>query len=107
MLIAAQSSVDWQERGVVTASNMFFRSLGSAVGVAVFGAVVNGTLGTAALDSGHVQAGPLTTAVHQVFLGTVGVAVLMLVAVALMPRDRRTAPAPVVPDGAAPVPAAD
>lgn len=38
-LIAAQSSVEWHERGVVTGNNMFARSLGSAVGVAVFGAV--------------------------------------------------------------------
>lgn len=31
-LIAAQSSVDWSERGVVTSTNMFARSIGSAVG---------------------------------------------------------------------------
>ena len=31
-VVAAQSSVDWTERGVVTASNIFARSLGSAVG---------------------------------------------------------------------------
>src|SRR4051812_759034 len=43
-LIAAQSAVQWQERGVVTGSNMFFRSAGSAIGVAVFGALVNATL---------------------------------------------------------------
>jgi EmrB/QacA subfamily drug resistance transporter len=105
-LIAAQAAVDWQQRGVVTAANMFFRSLGSAVGVAVFGAVVNGTLGTATVD-GHVPPGPLTHAVHQVFLGTVAVALLMLVAVAFMPRDRRTpTPAPVPPE-AEPVVTAD
>ena len=47
-LIAAQSSVGWTERGVVTANNLFFRSIGSAVGVAVFGAIANATLGTSA-----------------------------------------------------------
>ena len=46
-LIAAQSSVGWAERGVVTANNLFFRSIGSAVGVAVFGAIANATLGGA------------------------------------------------------------
>src|SRR6478609_2861928 len=46
-LIAAQSSVGWDERGVVTANNLFFRSIGSAVGVAVFGAIANATLGGA------------------------------------------------------------
>jgi len=40
-LIAAQASVAWVERGVVTGASMFARSLGSAVGVAVFGAVAN------------------------------------------------------------------
>ena len=47
-LIAAQSSVGWTERGVVTANNLFSRSIGSAVGVAVFGAIANATLGGSA-----------------------------------------------------------
>jgi EmrB/QacA subfamily drug resistance transporter len=41
-LIAAQSSVDWNERGVVTGTNLFARSIGSALGVALFGALANG-----------------------------------------------------------------
>ncbi len=45
-LIAAQASVGWAERGVVTGANMFARSIGSAVGVAVFGAVANAVFGT-------------------------------------------------------------
>src|SRR5690606_13576889 len=44
-LIAAQTSAEWSERGVVTSANMFARSLGSAVGVAVFGAIVNARIG--------------------------------------------------------------
>jgi len=43
-LVAAQSSVGWEQRGVVTATNLFCRNLGSAVGVAVFGAIANATL---------------------------------------------------------------
>jgi hypothetical protein len=43
-LVAAQSVVGWERRGVVTATNMFGRSMGSALGVAVFGAVANTTL---------------------------------------------------------------
>src|SRR5699024_12062086 len=46
-VIAAQASVGWSKRGVVTGNNMFSRSIGSALGVAVFGAVVNGILGSA------------------------------------------------------------
>jgi EmrB/QacA subfamily drug resistance transporter len=93
-LIAAQSAVQWQERGVVTGSNMFFRSAGSAVGVAVFGALVNATLGGTMEDGDRVPPGALTTAVHHVFIGTTVLAVAMLAAVLLMPRDRQRTPTP-------------
>jgi EmrB/QacA subfamily drug resistance transporter len=87
-LIAAQSAVQWQQRGVVTGSNMFFRSAGSAVGVAVFGALVNATLGGSGVESDRVAPEALTTAVHHVFLATTVLAVAMLAAVLLMPGDR-------------------
>jgi MFS family permease len=93
-LIAAQTAVDWQQRGVVTGTNMFFRSAGSAVGVAVFGALVNATIGGSALDDGRVAPDALTTAVHSVFLGTAVLGVVMLGAVLLMPRDRAELRAP-------------
>jgi EmrB/QacA subfamily drug resistance transporter len=44
VLVALQSVVGWDRRGVVTGTNMFFRSMGSAVGAAVFGAIANTTL---------------------------------------------------------------
>jgi EmrB/QacA subfamily drug resistance transporter len=94
-LIAAQSAVSWTERGVVTGLNMFARSAGSAVGIAVFGAVVNASLGGQGLDSDRVAPAALTTAVHSVFVGTVVLAVAMLGAVLLMPRDRGRAAPPV------------
>jgi len=87
-LIAAQSAVQWHQRGVVTGSNMFFRSAGSAVGVAVFGAIANATLGASGVESEGVSPEALTTAVHHVFLATTVVGVAMLAAVLLMPRDR-------------------
>jgi EmrB/QacA subfamily drug resistance transporter len=91
-LIAAQSAVQWQQRGVVTGMNMFFRSAGSAVGVAAFGAIVNATLGSSAVDGG-VAPEALTTAVHHVFVATAVLAGVMLAAAVLMPRDRgRTRP---------------
>ncbi len=43
-LIAAQASVEWGERGVVTGINVFARSAGSAVGVAIYGAIANNVL---------------------------------------------------------------
>ena len=81
-LIAAQSSVGWAERGVVTAENIFLRSLGSALGVAVFGAIANAVVG-----DGPVQPGPLTTAVHRIFTGIAIIAVLMIGLAALLPRS--------------------
>src|SRR3954470_17925008 len=92
-LIAAQSAVRWQERGVVTGLNMFSRSAGSAVGIAVFGAVVNASLGGRGVDSDRVSPEALTAAVHHVFLGTTVLAVVMLAAALLMPRGREQTPA--------------
>ena len=83
-LIAAQSSVDWGERGVVSGAHMFARSLGSAVGVAVFGAIANTIFGEGdvhSLGAPTVQAGTAA-----VFLGVLAVAVFGAVAVAAMPR---------------------
>ena len=81
-LIAAQSSVGWSERGVVTASNIFLRSLGSALGVAIFGAIANATVG-----SGSVDPGRLNTAVHRIFIGIAMVAVVMVALATLLPRS--------------------
>jgi MFS family permease len=83
-LIAAQSSVDWHERGVVTGNNMFARSLGSAVGVAVFGAVANSIFGPGDVRSigpALIQAGSAA-----VFMGVLVVAVVTAVAVIAMPQ---------------------
>jgi EmrB/QacA subfamily drug resistance transporter len=89
-IIAAQSAVDWAERGVVTGTNVFARSMGSAVGIAVFGAVVNASLGDRiGAHPSTAEAIPpsaLDLALHQVFVSAAVVAVLLLVAVALMPR---------------------
>ncbi|MCW2699651.1 MAG: Major facilitator permease [Blastococcus sp.] len=100
-LIAAQSAVQWQERGVVTGTNMFFRSAGSAVGVAAFGAIVNATLGGSGTDGDRVGPVALTAAVHNVFLGTAVLAVAMLAAVLLMPRNAARAPTREFSEGAA------
>jgi EmrB/QacA subfamily drug resistance transporter len=40
-LIAIQSSVPWNQRGVATASNMLMRILGNALGAALFGGILN------------------------------------------------------------------
>jgi EmrB/QacA subfamily drug resistance transporter len=89
-LVAAQSTVDWQSRGVVTGTNLFARSMGSAVGIAVFGAIANASLasrsGAHSTTAKGVPANALAPAMHEVFLAAAVVAVLLLGAILLMPR---------------------
>jgi EmrB/QacA subfamily drug resistance transporter len=89
-VVAAQSSVDWQTRGVVTGANMFSRSVGSAVGVAVFGAVANGVV-AARLGGDHedlekLPSDVLAPAIHDVYYGAAVAAVLLVAAVIFMPN---------------------
>ncbi|MEW9527505.1 MDR family MFS transporter [Microbispora sp. NPDC049125] len=113
--VAVQSVVGWERRGVVTGTNMFCRSIGSAVGAAVLGAVANATLSDrfarppasvagrlpASVDAtdtvldAHAPVQPavaafvrtaLYDAVHNVFLVLVVVAVLSVGTLLLMPR---------------------
>jgi multidrug resistance protein len=88
-LIAAQSSVETTERGLVTGHNLFFRALGGALAIAGFGAVANASLG-----SGRAAAAPtspeLADAAGAVFHWVMAVSVFMVGAVALMPG--RTSP---------------
>jgi EmrB/QacA subfamily drug resistance transporter len=112
-LVAIQSVVGWDRRGVVTATNLFSRSLGSALGAAVFGAIANATLASRfasppagvgplppsvdatslVLGGRHDDSpaavfvrGALAEATHYVFLGLLAVAVLSVGALLLMPR---------------------
>jgi MFS family permease len=86
-LIAAQSSVGWRERGVVTANNLFLRSLGSALGIAAFGALANAVVGRTDTTGGRVDPTALTSAVQHIFLAVVVIAVLMLVTAVALPRQ--------------------
>jgi multidrug resistance protein len=83
-LIAAQSSVDWNERGVVTGNNMFARSLGSAVGVAIFGAIANSIFGPGDIQS--VGPAAIRSGAAAVFTGVLIVAAATAIAVVAMPR---------------------
>jgi EmrB/QacA subfamily drug resistance transporter len=89
-VVAAQSSVDWRSRGVVTGANMFARSVGSAVGVAVFGAVANGVvarkLGSEHGDLQKLPGNVLAPAIHDVYYGAAAAAVLLVIAVVFMPN---------------------
>ncbi len=89
-MVAAQSSVGWNQRGVVTGTNMFARSVGSAVGIAVFGAVANAAVtrrgGDVSGDLEQLPAAVLDPAIHDVFAGSAIASVVMLVALAVVPR---------------------
>ncbi|GAA1517527.1 MFS transporter [Nocardioides humi] len=93
-IVAAQSAVTWRDRGVATGSNMFARSVGSAVGVAIFGAVANGVVasrlgGGRAAGDVDLEALPvdvLDPALHTVFLAVTAAAVGLVAAGLLMPR---------------------
>lgn len=90
-LIAAQSSVGWSERGVVTATNLFARSIGSAVGVAAFGALANASLGATANAADNPAS--VAAASHDVFVATAALAVCMFAAAWVLPGGRPSAQA--------------
>ncbi len=127
MMVAVQSVVGWDRRGVVTATNMFGRSIGSAVGAALFGAIANTTLTrefASAPDSLRGQLpsdvdgtaaalatpGPvadyareaLHAASHSVFVAGAITAVGVALAVGLVPR--RTTPLVFAEDAPPPTP---
>ena len=89
-LIAAQASVGWSERGVVTGANMFARSIGSAVGVAVFGAVANAVFER---SGGPNQPSAIIDGSTAVFVAVLVASVLTTVAAAVMPAVRADDPA--------------
>ena len=110
-VVAVQSVVGWERRGVVTGTNMFCRAMGSAVGAAVFGALANTTLSgrydrapqdvrtavpggvdgtTAALAHPGSVADYVRTSLfdasHAVFVALAVAAVLIALAIGLIPR---------------------
>ena len=89
-VVAAQSTVSWQHRGVVTGATMFSRSVGSALGVAVLGAIANSEirsqLGSSVTQLERVAADVLEPALHDVFLASAGLAVTLVVIGAFMPK---------------------
>jgi len=82
-LIAAQASVEWNERGVVTGNNQFARAIGSAVGVAIFGAIANAIFGAG--DASSLPPATIAAGGGAVFLAVVVVAVVTTAAGVAMP----------------------
>ncbi len=109
--IATQNAADYSDLGVATATIMFFRTLGGAVGLAVFGTMLNATirreiparLGISADDAAGLIREPadiaalpaasreavvesLASGVGHIYLVCAGVMVVSLVAMILMPE---------------------
>ena len=82
-LIAAQVSVPRKKRGVVTGTNMFARSVGSAIGVAIFGAVANGIF--AASGGSVTDPAAVRAASTSVFIGVAVFALMVVLAAIAMP----------------------
>ena len=83
-LIAAQSSVPWKERGVVTGTNLFARSIGSALGVAIFGAIANGIYQS--IGGSEKVPSTVETASAGVFIAVAIAAIATVAAAFAMPR---------------------
>ena len=85
-IIAAQASVGWEERGVVTSCTAFARSIGGALGAAAFGAL--------AAAPGGIPASPaqLAAALHPVFVGVFLAAIGLILTVSILPRDMHVTP---------------
>jgi MFS family permease len=103
MLVAVQSAVSWQRRGVATAASMFVRNFGGLVGLAVMGAIINHvagkSIGGGAADRelgahGHAALPPavlhhiehtLYVGIHTAFFAALATTILALLAAALLP----------------------
>ena len=111
-LVIVQSAVGWRERGAVTASNIFARNLGSTLGAAAFGAVVNLGLSRAGggdesidfervrhlldrADAGAIDQatrGALAASLHLTFWAIFATAVVTLALAAFVPAVRTETP---------------
>ena len=67
--VAVQNAVSKRDLGVVTSSSMYFEQLGSVVGLAILGTIVNMTLKLNLQNTNvHVSSSLLVTAIHNVFI---------------------------------------
>lgn len=82
-IIAAQSSVDFRRRGVVSSTNSLARSIGSAFGGALFGAIATNVISS---NGGTGVPAAVQTAAVTVFTGVVLATGLLLAVAATFPH---------------------
>jgi EmrB/QacA subfamily drug resistance transporter len=51
-IVSIQSTVEWQKRGIATASNLFMRNLGNTIGAALLGGILNNRIQTYIAENG-------------------------------------------------------
>ncbi len=107
VVLSMQNAVPWEQRGVVTSTNQFARSIGGTVGISLAGAIFAAAVGSAAgtagdpnqllsvegratLGSGQraAQQVALAAALQPVYAGFVVVAALALAVATLLPGGR-------------------
>ncbi|HXG36959.1 MAG TPA: MFS transporter, partial [Dehalococcoidia bacterium] len=108
-IVMVQQAVEWSQRGVVTSANMFMRQIGSALGVAVLGALINSQVKAVEIAGGARSittdalldedrrrtlspevidrlSAYLTDGLHLVFLGLLATAVFGALIMLLLPK---------------------
>lgn len=105
-LIAIQSSVGWTERGIATASTLFLRTIGQALGAGLGGAILNFGIGNLVADANQalnqllepagradLSAGTvlrlssaIAASLHDVYVIAAGLALIALVVTLIIPR---------------------
>lgn len=118
-IVSIQSTVNWQQRGIATASNMFMRNLGNTIGAAMLGGILNSRLSNYfsghAVDGGkklHVDSANqllngkgkneltpnaidvlqdgLTQSLHTVYYAVLAAAVISLILIMFLPRKSKS-----------------
>ncbi len=114
-IVSIQSTVEWKVRGIATATNMFMRNLGTTIGAALLGGILNSRLqdylqktnadsdlsidGVNALlsESERAAMNPeliqtlqdgLTSSLHTVYLVVLLFAVFSLIGIMFIPKDK-------------------
>lgn len=112
-IVSIQNTVDWKRRGIATATNMFMRTLGSALGAALLGGILNGKIQSvikerglenqASVDTTNILLDAekrsslsedvlqtlqdaLTIGLHQVYIGLLLLAILSFVLIIFLPK---------------------
>ncbi|MFQ3546093.1 MDR family MFS transporter [Halobacillus rhizosphaerae] len=116
-IVSIQNTVDWRTRGIATATLMFMRTIGSALGAALLGGILNSKIqsllvkneleGQFSVDStnlllteeGRKELGGkalailkqgLTSGLHLVYLGILMLAIISFIFILLLPKKEET-----------------